>query len=151
MPLPVLKLVQHCLNLPLPAKKKRKKTRPQPRWAAKDVDMLIKEMASASPDKLAAVAKFLMGRAEDTNATKKININSFLNIASSLGINITASQLRDLSQQPPLNGLIQNIDGDNQTGEVVFKGAQKDPTQMPVDQANKTVSKMAKRAAAKGA
>jgi len=113
--------------------------------------MLIKEMASASPDKLAAVAKFLMGRAEDTNATKKININSFLNIASSLGINITASQLRDLSQQPPLNGLIQNIDGDNQTGEVVFKGAQKDPTQMPVDQANKTVSKMAKRAAAKGA
>ena len=113
--------------------------------------MLINELASASPDKLAAVAKFLTGRAEDTNATKKINIKSFLNIASSLGVNITASQLRDLSQQPPLNGLIQNIDGDNETGEVVFKGAQKDPTQIPVDQANKTVSKMAKRAAAKGA
>lgn len=113
--------------------------------------MQIGEVTNAGPDRLTALAKFLMGRAEDTNATKKININSFLNIASSLGINLTPSQLRDLSQQPPLNALIQNIDGDNQTGEVVFKGAQKDPTQMPVDQANKTVSKMAKRAAAKGA
>ena len=113
--------------------------------------MLINELASASPDKLAAVAKFLMGRAEDTNATKKINIQSFLNIAASLGINITPAQLRDLSQQPPLSELIQNIDGDNSTGEVIFKGAQQEPTQMPVDQANKTVSKMAKRAAAKGA
>jgi hypothetical protein len=113
--------------------------------------MQVTEVTGVSPERLAAVAKFLMGRAEDSDADKKINIGSFLNIASSLGINITPAQLRDLSQQPPLNGLIRNIDGDNTSGQVVFHGAKADPTQMATDKAQQVVNKNAMRAAKKGA
>lgn len=113
--------------------------------------MLIREFDSARNDssKLAALAQLLLSRADDTDAQKTIGIKSFLSLARNLGVNLSAGQLKTLSQQPPLNNFIQNVDGDDETGQVIFKGAQQQPTTMPVDQAQKTVDQMAKRAASK--
>lgn len=113
--------------------------------------MLIREFDSAKNDsgKLAALAQLLLSRADDTDAQKTIGIKSFLKLSQNLGVNISADQLRNLAQQPPLNNFVKNVDGDNDTGQVIFKGAEETPTTMPVDQAQKTVDQMAKRAASK--
>jgi hypothetical protein len=98
---------------------------------------------------LAALTKFLTGRATDTNAQQKISIAAFNNLASGMGINLTADQLKELSLVPPLSNLIADVQGDDQTGEVIFKGAEEPAPNMSVDQARDTVNSMAKRAASK--
>jgi hypothetical protein len=100
--------------------------------------------------KLAALSQFMLGRAQDTDAKKTISIQTFLNLAHSMGISLTADQLRTLIQQPPLNNLIANVEGDDATGTVVFRGAEAVTDTMTVDQARATVDSMAKRAAKKG-
>jgi len=114
--------------------------------------MRINEVSGSETEsaRLAALAQFLLSRANDTNAKKTISMQSFINLANSMGISMTADQLRALSQQPPLNNIISNIDGDDQTGVVVFKGAEAPADDMSVDQARQTVDQMAKRAAKKG-
>ena len=99
--------------------------------------------------KLAALSQFMLGRALDTDAKKTISIQTFLNLAHSMGISLTADQLRTLIQQPPLNNLIANVEGDDATGTVVFRGAEAVTDTMTVDQARATVDSMAKRAAKK--
>ena len=92
---------------------------------------------------LEALVTFLLGRAGDTGADKKISIEAFLNLADELGISLSKSLLIQMSQKPPLSNLIKNIDDD----EVIFKGGRNDDsTTMPVDKARDVVSKMAKRA-----
>jgi hypothetical protein len=107
--------------------------------------------ASPTGMELAAIAEFLMGRAEDTGAPLKISANAFVNMARNKGISISVAQLRNLAQQPPLNNFITNVDGDNQNAQIVFKGAEPevDDSDMTPDQARSTVDKMAKRAANK--
>jgi esterase/lipase superfamily enzyme len=100
--------------------------------------------------KLAALSQFMLGRAQDTDAKKTISIQTFLNLAHSMGISLTADQLRTLIQQPPLNNLIANVVGDDATGTVVLRGAEAVTDTMTVDQARATVDSMAKRAAKKG-
>jgi len=100
--------------------------------------------------KLAALSQFMLGRAQDTDAKKTISIQTFLNLAHSMGISLTADQLRTLIQQPPLYYLIANVEGDDATGTVVFRGAEAVTDTMTVDQARATVDSMAKRAAKKG-
>lgn len=109
--------------------------------------MKITEVADAGQQdamKLAALAQFLLGRSEDTNSPKKISTQAFLNLAQNMGISLTHQQLANLSQKPPLSGLISNVEPD----EVYFKGAEPevDDSDMTVDQARATVDKMAKRA-----
>lgn len=109
--------------------------------------MLIHEFAGAESQsgRLAALAQFLTGRAQDKNAQKKISVPAFLNLSKNLGISLTADQLRDMSLQPPLNGIIASVQND----EVVFRGADdqtKVSPQMTVDQARDTVNSMATRA-----
>jgi len=109
--------------------------------------MLIREVTDVNQQKLVALGEFLIGRAGDTGAKKSISIGAFVNMAQSMGINISAennaSQLRDLAEKPPLNNIIVNITDD----EVIFAGAnQSSGDTMTVDQAEKTVEKMAKRA-----
>ena len=107
--------------------------------------MLIREVAGADPDinRLVALSQFLLGRAEDTDAQKTISVGSFLNLAANMGISLTRDRLIDLIQQPPLNGVISNVQGD----DVVFQGSEAQVTDtMTVDQAQKTVDSMAKRA-----
>jgi hypothetical protein len=110
--------------------------------------MRISEVAGA-PDvgRLAALAQFLLGRATDTNGVKKISTTTFINLAQNMGITINQQQLASLSQQPPLNGIISNVE----PNEITFKGAEPevDDSDMSVDQARATVDKMAKRAGKK--
>jgi hypothetical protein len=114
--------------------------------------MRIAEVQTSPIDsgKLAALAQFMLSRAEDTDAKKTISIQAFLNLAHSMGISLTADQLRTMIQQPPLNNLIANVEGDDATGTVVFRGAEAVTDTMTVDQARATVDSMAKRAAKKG-
>jgi hypothetical protein len=105
--------------------------------------MRIREVAGdADVNKLAAVSQFLLGRAEDTDAARTISTDAFIRLASNMGISITPDRLMDLIQQPPLNNIIANVEGDT----ITFKGADVVPATMTVDQARKTVDSMAKRA-----
>ena len=106
--------------------------------------MLIREVATANGDqiKLTALAQFLLGRAEDTDAARTISTDAFLKLASNMGISVTADRLAELAAQPPLNAVIARIEGPN----ILFQGADVVPTTMTVDQAQKTVDTMAKRA-----
>jgi len=110
--------------------------------------MILLEFDSSPVDysKLVALSQFLLGRAQDTDAQKKISVQSFIKLAHSLGISITEDQLINLAQKPPLNGVIQTV----ANGEVVFKGGEQVADTMTVDQAQQTVDSMAKRAAKKG-
>lgn len=96
--------------------------------------------------KLVALTQFLAGRAKDTDAQKSIGLPSFLKLARQMGISLTADQLKDAIQRPPLNNLIANVEGDADDGLVIFNGGEEIQTQMPTDQAEKVVSQMAKRA-----
>ena len=111
--------------------------------------MLIREVTDVNQQKLIALGEFLIGRAGDTGAQKKISIDAFVNMAQSMGINISAEnnaqQLRDLASREPLKNTIVNITND----EIIFTGAGTEtPTgdTMSVQQAQDTVEKMAKRA-----
>lgn len=105
----------------------------------------------SNADRLTALANFLNGRAEDQAAPRQISTTSFINLARGMGINIGVAQLKDLVQSPPLNSVIVDVQGDNDTGKVIFKGGDAEVNQntMSVDQAQKTVNTMAKRAASK--
>ena len=108
--------------------------------------MQIREvMDGPDADKLLALSQFLISRAQDTDAQKKISVSAFLNLAHGMGISLTQDNLTSLSQRPPLSNLIQSIQGD----EILFRGADQAQVTdtMTVDQARKTVNSMAKRAA----
>jgi predicted alpha/beta-fold hydrolase len=112
--------------------------------------MRVNEVDSAAADaqRLAAMTKFLIGRSEDTDAKKVMNIESYLQLAQNQGINLTKPGLIDLVQRDPLKNLIRNVENDM----ITFRGAEGDQVNdtMTVDQARKTVDSMAKRAAKKG-
>jgi len=113
--------------------------------------MLIREFANDSADvnRIAALAQFLLGRAEDTDAQKSISTDTFINLARNQGISLTVTQLKNMIQQAPLNNIIADVTGDeNGGGKVVFQGSDigaGDQT-MTVDQARQTVDRMAKQA-----
>ena len=116
--------------------------------------MLISEVQSPNIDsgKLAALAKFLRGRARDTDAVKPLSAETFIELANNQGIALTVNQLKDMIQRPPLSNIIADVTGDEDSGEIIFQGSDigtGDQT-MSVDQARDTVDRMAKRAAKKG-
>ena len=104
------------------------------------------EVNSANTQKLAALSQFLLSRTNDTNAKKTMPVSSFLDLANNMGVGLTDDQLRNLIQQPPLNKIIANIEGDADTGTITFKGADEVAPNMSVDQARETVNTMAQRA-----
>ena len=114
--------------------------------------MRLQEFAGAETDtaRLAALAQFLAGRAQDSGSSKSISIPAFLSLAQDMGISMTDSQLRTLVQQPPLDSIIDNVEGDETTGRVLFRGSGEigaGTEKMSPDQARRTVDSMAKRAA----
>lgn len=107
--------------------------------------MLICEVTDVNQEKLVALGQFLIGRADDTGAKKSISIEAFVNMAQSMGINVSKDSIRDLVEKDPLKNIIVNVT-DN---EVIFVGAGttvQSGDQMSVQQAQDTVEKMAKRA-----
>ena len=100
------------------------------------------------PAKLLGLVEFLAGRAQDTAAKKQISQSAFINMAQQLGINITATNLADMIERPPLSNVLEPLDP--ASGVVVFKGGESTDVKMPVDKAQDIVAKMAKRAGKKG-
>lgn len=111
--------------------------------------MRITEVEQAAPidlTKLVALSQFLIGRADDTGAAKRISLNSFIQQAHNLGIGITAESLQNLATSGPLRSVIANVT----PTEVIFRGADDitgDVTgEMNADQSQNIVAGMAKRA-----
>jgi hypothetical protein len=100
------------------------------------------EVNSANTQKLAALSQFLLSRAQDTDAEKKISIAAFVDLAKNIGVSLNDAQLRNLVQQAPLKELIADVTDT----EVIFKGAVEGAPNMTVDQARETVNTMAQRA-----
>lgn len=101
---------------------------------------------------LAALSQFLISRAEDSSAEKSVPLPTFIRLAHDMGISVTANSLRNMMATPPLDGLIQDVQGDDKDGKVLFTGyqdPQASPEKMSVDQARATVNSMAKRATSK--
>ena len=100
------------------------------------------EVNSANTQKLAALSQFLLSRAQDTDAEKKISIAAFVDLAKNIGVSLNDAQLRNLVQQAPLKELIADVTDT----EVIFKGAVEGAPNITVDQARETVNTMAQRA-----
>lgn len=114
--------------------------------------MLIFEVENTGGNdasKLMALTTFLAGRAGDTNAKKQISTQAFIQMAQSLGVNVTADSIGDLIAQPPLSNVLQPYDPNS--GKVSFKGND-EPGEQPMDtaQAEKVVDSNAKAAMKRG-
>jgi hypothetical protein len=109
--------------------------------------MRIFEVADPIASKLLALAQFAMARAVDEGGERQSSVDGFIQRARSLGIEVTPDQLVDMSNRPPLNGIMLPI---QPNGTVIkFIGNESTPTAMPVNQAQEIVAQAAKSAARK--
>ena len=106
--------------------------------------MRIFEVANPDAKKLMALSQFLSGRANDESAKKQISQEAFIDLAKSLGVNVTTENLGELIGQPPLSNILDPLDP--QSGVVSFKGNTEAATGMSVDQARAVVDSNAKAA-----
>lgn len=106
--------------------------------------MLIREVADPNTQRLAALSQFLLGRSEDETAKKQISQQAFIDLAKSLGVNVTADNLGDLISQEPLSNILEPLEPNS--GVVRFKGDTEAATGMSVDQARAVVDSNAKAA-----
>jgi hypothetical protein len=106
--------------------------------------MRLFEFANPDSEKLLALSKFLSGRAEDTTAKKEISQAAFIDLAKSLGVNVTNDSLGNLIGQEPLSNVLEPLEPNS--GVVRFKGNTEAETGMSVDQARAVVDSNAKSA-----
>jgi len=109
--------------------------------------MLIREFAddrSDNPAELLALTTFLKDRAQDQNARAQISQAAFIDLAQSLGVNVTTTNLADMIAQEPLSNVLEPLDPNS--GLVRFKGNTEATTGMSVDQARAVVDSNAKAA-----
>jgi hypothetical protein len=106
--------------------------------------MRIFEVANPDAKKLMALSQFLSGRANDESAKKQISQEAFIDLAKSLGVNVTSENLGELIGQPPLSNILDPLNP--QSGVVSFKGNTEAATGMSVDQARAVVDSNAKAA-----
>ena len=108
--------------------------------------MLIREVAETGLDtkKLAALSQFLAGRSEDESAQKQISQDAFIDLAKSLGVNVTTDNLGDIIGQDPLKNILEPLDPGSNV--IRFKGNTEANTGMSVDQAQAVVNSNAKAA-----
>jgi hypothetical protein len=106
--------------------------------------MRIREVADPNTQRLAALSQFLLGRSQDETAKKQISQTAFIDLAKSLGVNVTADNLGDLISQEPLSNILEPLEPNS--GVVRFKGDTKATTGMSVDQARAVVDSNAKAA-----
>lgn len=106
--------------------------------------MLIREVADPNTQRLAALSQFLLGRSEDETAKKQISQTAFIDLAKSLGVNVTAENLGDLINQEPLSNILEPLEPNSKV--VRFKGDTEAETGMSVDQARAVVDSNAKAA-----
>jgi hypothetical protein len=106
--------------------------------------MLIREVADPNTQRLAALSQFLLGRSEDETAKKQISQTAFIDLAKSLGVNVTADNLGDLISQEPLSNILEPLEPNSNV--VRFRGDTEAATGMSVDQARAVVDSNAKAA-----
>jgi hypothetical protein len=106
--------------------------------------MLIREVADHNTQRLAALSQFLLGRSNDESAKKQISQQAFIDLAKSLGVNVTAENLGNLISQEPLSNILEPLEPNS--GVVQFKGDTEAATGMSVDQARAVVDSNAKAA-----
>jgi hypothetical protein len=110
--------------------------------------MRMDEVNSGQSDGTAArllgLAEFLMGRAKDTAGQKQISMQTFLNLAHNMQIDLTPDTLQDMASRPPLDGVFMPIEPNS--GVIKFKGNDSGPVPMPVNKAQDVVAAAAKRA-----
>lgn len=109
--------------------------------------MLIFEVEDPNGQKLMALSQFLSGRADDESATKEISQKAFVDVAKSLGINVTIGpngNLGDMIAKPPLSNVLEPLEPNSSV--VRFKGDTEATTGMSVDQARAVVDSNAKSA-----
>jgi hypothetical protein len=110
--------------------------------------MRINEVGNGRSDDTAArllgLAEFLLGRARDTGGQKQISMQTFLNLAHNMQIDLTPDTLQNMAGQAPLNGVFMPIEPNS--GMIRFKGNDSGPVPMPVNQAQDIVAAAAKRA-----
>lgn len=94
--------------------------------------------------KLVAIADQLKDKY--LHANKPMSVDAFIQLMNSNDISVDISDLRDMITKEPLVNIIDDIKGD----EIIFKGQKVDGKKpMSVDDAEKTVAKMAQRASDK--
>jgi len=101
-------------------------------------------IAESNITKLAALGQYLIGRANDKNATSKLSVDAFLSIAQKMGIPLDVDSLTDMVQTGELQNIVDTMSGN----EIKFKSAKTvdaDPT-LSIDRARNVVNNMAKRA-----
>jgi hypothetical protein len=106
--------------------------------------MRLREFEESNTQKLAALSQFLLGRSKDQAAKKQISQEAFIDIAKSLGVNVTEQNLGDLINQAPLKNILEPLEPNS--GIVRFRGNTETTTGMTVDQAEQVVDANAKAA-----
>jgi len=110
--------------------------------------MLIREFVEDKSvpdnDRLLALSTFLKDRAEDENAQAQISQKAFIDLAQSLGVNVTEQNLGDLISKDPLKNVLEPLEPNS--GVVRFKGNTETTTGMTVDKARQVVDRNAKSA-----
>ena len=106
--------------------------------------MLIFEVEDPNGQKLMALSQFLSGRSDDESAEKQISQQAFIDLAKSLGVNVTQENLGDMIAKPPLSNVLEPLEPNS--GVVRFKGDTEATTGMSVDQARAVVDSNAKAA-----
>ena len=106
--------------------------------------MLIFEVEDPNGQKLMALSQFLSGRSNDESAQKQISQQAFIDLAKSLGVNVTPENLGDMIAKPPLSNVLEPLEPNS--GVVRFKGDTEATTGMSVDQARAVVDSNAKSA-----
>ena len=99
----------------------------------------------ADDQRLLALATFLKDRAADESAQAQISQTAFIDLAQSLGVNITTQNLNQMISQDPLKNILQPIQPGSDV--IQFAGnAETAATGMSVDQARAVVDSNAKAA-----
>lgn len=106
--------------------------------------MRLFEFASSDPlrVKLTAVVSQLKARYMDTNSVKPPSADTLLAILKKNDIIISKSDLFDMIKQEPLVNIIKDI----KKNDVIFKGMKPHTDELPTNDSEKIVSKMASKA-----
>jgi hypothetical protein len=105
--------------------------------------MRLREFADPNAT-LLALTTWLADRAKDEDAQGQISQDAFIDVAKSLGVNVTKENLGELISQDPLQNVLEPLDPNS--GVVRFKGELDTDAGMTVDQARATVDSNAKAA-----
>ena len=95
--------------------------------------------------KLVGILKQIQGRIKDTGATSEFSLEALLNKLQDAGMTFSAEDFIEISKNEPVSNIISNIKGD----KVIFVGQTEEPEEQGPDEAQKTIDKMAKKAAKK--